>query len=161
MKYVVHYVNLHLFSLEIKLNEISFVEVPIDVQRCCTRCYEKLIIQVRQRHTNQTIEEEDDDNDGSTITSNQNSKHNDGKLHDLPRVETCGSTFYDFYMFFLFLEEWKDIGVDTFLQAVDKFNNDWTQIAELFHRSEESCRAFYLKQRKDISPNDDHVRNSQ
>ena len=26
------------------------------------------------------MEEEDDDNDGSTITVNQNSKHNDGKL---------------------------------------------------------------------------------
>ena len=47
-------------------------------------------------------------------------------------------------IFFLILEEWKDVGVDTFVQAVDKFNHDWTQIAEYFHRSEESCRAFYL-----------------
>jgi hypothetical protein len=60
---------------------------------------------------------------------------------------------------FFVLEEWKDIGVDTFVQAVEKFNHDWTQIAEYFHRSEESCRAFYLKQRKNISPSDDHVRN--
>jgi hypothetical protein len=50
----------------------SFSEIPPDVQRCCTRCYEKLILQIRERQTN---EEEDDDND----PLNQNSKHADGK----------------------------------------------------------------------------------
>jgi hypothetical protein len=50
-------------------------EIPSDVQRCCTRCYDKLIVQVRQRQTNPTIEEEEDDDESNM---NQNSKHDDG-----------------------------------------------------------------------------------
>jgi uncharacterized metal-binding protein YceD (DUF177 family) len=67
---------------------ISFrLEIPLNVQRCCTRCYEKLIIQVRQTQTTTPAmgEEEDDDDDDessknpSTITDEQHSKHDDGK----------------------------------------------------------------------------------
>jgi hypothetical protein len=65
-----------------KFQKILFLEIPSNVQRCCKRCYEKLIIQVRQRQT--TTQEEDDDDDESSkiqsnITDEQNSKHNDGK----------------------------------------------------------------------------------
>ncbi len=54
---------------------IFSLEIPSDVQRCCTRCYDKLIVQVRQRQTNPTIEEEEDDDESNM---NQNSKHDDG-----------------------------------------------------------------------------------
>jgi hypothetical protein len=87
------------------------------------------------------MEEEDDDNDGSTITVNQNSKLNDGKLSDM--FILC-----DFVFRFRRVEGHRS-----------RYICSRTQIAEYFHRSEESCRAFYLKQRKNISPNDDHVRN--
>ncbi len=53
-----------------------FLEIPSDVQRCCTRCYEKLIIQVQERHVNQPVEDDDE----STIAGNQNSKHDHGKI---------------------------------------------------------------------------------
>ncbi len=60
-----------------------------------------------------------------------------------------------------FLEEWNETEIHAFEQALEKFNHDWTQIAEYVHRSEESCRAFYIKkQRKNISPSDDHVKKS-
>ncbi len=61
-------------------------------------------------------------------------------------------------MEFFFAEEWNEAEIHAFTEALDKFNHDWTQIAEYVHRSEESCRAFYYKkQRKNISPSDDHV----
>lgn len=53
----------------------------MDVQRCCTRCYEKVIDQIQQRQTNRNHEEEeDDDNDESRLNISQNSKHNDGTI---------------------------------------------------------------------------------
>lgn len=63
---------------------LCFIEIPPNVQRCCTRCYEKLIIQVRQQQTTITQEEEDDDDDESSKTQSTNTdqqtiKHNDGK----------------------------------------------------------------------------------
>ncbi|CAF4689079.1 unnamed protein product, partial [Rotaria magnacalcarata] len=45
-----------------------------NVQRCCTRCYDKLISEIRQRKTNQSLGgggEEDDDNDESAIIAHQ------------------------------------------------------------------------------------------
>jgi protein associated with RNAse G/E len=57
------------------------------------------------------------------------------------------------------LEEWSEVEIHTFTQALEKYHHDWTRIAECVHRSEESCRAFYLKrQRKNVSPSDDHVK---
>ena len=64
-------------QLKQDLDHFYFSEIPSDVQRCCTRCYDKLIVQVRQRQTNSTIgEEEEEDDDESNM--NQNSKHDDG-----------------------------------------------------------------------------------
>ncbi len=74
-KYVVYYVNLFFSSIKILLFFLFSSEIPSDVQRCCTRCYDKLIVQVRQRQTNPTIEEEEDDDESNM---NQNSKHDDG-----------------------------------------------------------------------------------
>lgn len=61
------------------------IEIPPNVQRCCTRCYEKLIIQVRQRQsTNLPNDGEEDDEDDessknqSTVTDEQNSKQDEG-----------------------------------------------------------------------------------
>ncbi len=62
------------------------------------------------------------------------------------------------FFFLIFLEQWNETEIHAFTQALDKFNHDWTQIAEYVHRSEESCRAFYIKQqRKNISPSYDPV----
>ncbi len=62
------------------------------------------------------------------------------------------------FFFWIFLEQWNETEIHAFTQALDKFNHDWTQIAEYVHRSEESCRAFYIKQqRKNISPSYDPV----
>ncbi|CAF0787976.1 unnamed protein product [Rotaria sordida] len=112
------------------------LQIPQNVQRCCTRCYEKLIIQVRQRQTTTTttttqqIEEEEDDDDDdddesskiqSTITDEQNLKHDD---------------------------EWTEHEIDAFTEAFHKFRDDWAQIAQYVHRSEQSCRIFYQKYRK-------------
>ena len=57
------------------------------------------------------------------------------------------------------LEEWSEADIHALTEAVEKYHHDWARVAECVHRSEESCRAFYLKQqRKNISPSDDHVR---
>jgi hypothetical protein len=69
-------------KIQISTNRFLLVEIPLNVQRCCTRCYEKLIIQVRQRQTTNQ-EEDDDDDESSKIQSNSqedgSSKHNDGR----------------------------------------------------------------------------------
>ncbi|CAF0840416.1 unnamed protein product [Adineta ricciae] len=117
-----------------KWNELSkehqeeirrLLQIPSEIQRCCPRCYDKLTIQVRQRHASRTAEDDDE----VTLSEHQNSKHDD--------------------------EKWTEAEAEAFTQALDKFNHDWTQIAEYVHRSEESCRAFYLKQCKTTSPIDD------
>jgi DNA phosphorothioation-dependent restriction protein DptG len=66
-----------LFSLNKIDIWFSSSEIPQEVQRCCTRCYDKLIIEIQQRSTSQTVEEEDDE---STITTNQKLKHDDSKI---------------------------------------------------------------------------------
>ena len=61
-------------------------------------------------------------------------------------------------MFEFILEVWNETEIDAFTQALDKFNHDWTQIAEYVRRSEQSCRAFYQKHRKKNGTLDDeHV----
>jgi hypothetical protein len=45
-------------------------------------------------------------------------------------------------------KEWTEHEIDAFTEALHKFKNDWRQIAEYVHRSEQSCRAFYQKHRK-------------
>ncbi|CAF0926148.1 unnamed protein product [Adineta ricciae] len=104
------------------------LQIPANVQRCCTRCYEKLIIQVRQRQsTNLPNDGEEDDEDEessknrSTVTDEQNSKQD---------------------------EEWTENEIDAFTKALHKFNDNWSQIAAYVQRSEQSCRAFYQKHRK-------------
>ncbi|CAF4024670.1 unnamed protein product, partial [Rotaria magnacalcarata] len=49
------------------------LQILPNVQRCCTRCYDKLISEIRQRKTNQSLGggEEDDDNDESAIIAHQ------------------------------------------------------------------------------------------
>ena len=44
--------------------------------------------------------------------------------------------------------EWTEHEIDAFTKALHKFGNNWSQIAEYVHRSEQSCRAFYQKNRK-------------
>ena len=47
-----------------------FLEIPQNVHRCCTRCYDKLSDFVRKKHmTMQSIEKDDDDNNESTKIS--------------------------------------------------------------------------------------------
>jgi hypothetical protein len=135
-----------LLSQTIKF-DISFLEIPSDVQRCCVRCFDKVSDQVRQRQNNPNNEEEDDD----TITINRTSKHNDGKRTKKKTIEIDNRILFS-------LEEWSEAEIHALTQAVEKYNHDWPRVAECVHRSEESCRAFYLKrQRKNISPSDDHV----
>ena len=58
----------------------------------------------------------------------------------------------------LFLE-WTENEIQAFTEALDKFNNNWKQIAEYVQRSEQSCRAFYQKYRKKNGLIDDeHVK---
>jgi hypothetical protein len=78
--------SIYVFLLRCHHRMYIIVEIPLNVQRCCTRCYEKLIVQVRQRQTtNQTMKEEEDDDDDesskipSTIINDQNLKQDDGK----------------------------------------------------------------------------------
>jgi hypothetical protein len=54
--------------------------------------------------------------------------------------------------------EWTENEIAAFTEAHNKFNDDWRRIAEYVHRSEQSCRAFYLRYRKKNGLNDDeHV----
>ena len=56
------------------------IEIPPNVQRCCTRCYEKLIIQVRQRQsTNLPNDDDESSKNRSIVTDEQNSKQDEGK----------------------------------------------------------------------------------
>lgn len=121
------------------------LEIPQNVQRCCTRCYDKLIVQVRQSQTTtRPIEEEEDDDDESSKlqsnpTNEQNSKPGDGKKQD----------FFYILLFILFNDtEWTDNDIDAFTEAFQKYPGDWAQIAAYVRRSEQSCRAFYQKYRK-------------
>jgi hypothetical protein len=120
-----------------------FIEIPLNVQRCCTRCYEKLIIQIRQRQTTtQSIEEEEEEEEDeiqSNIADEPSSKHNDGKKLDMN---------FKFYYLFQLKIEWTENEIDAFTEALHKFKNDWRKIAEYVHRSEQSCRAFYQNHRK-------------
>ncbi|CAF3900416.1 unnamed protein product, partial [Rotaria magnacalcarata] len=112
------------------------LQIPQNVQRCCTRCYDKLIIQVRQSQTTtQSIEEEEEDDDDeesskirSNMTDEQNSKRDD---------------------------EWTEHEINAFTEAYQKFPNDWLHIAEYIRRSEQSCRAFYQKYRERFGIVDD------
>jgi hypothetical protein len=55
--------------------------------------------------------------------------------------------------------EWTENEIQAFTEALDKFNDNWKQIAEYVHRSEQSCRAFYQKYRKKNGLIDDeHVK---
>jgi len=79
-----------------------------------------------------------------------NLKHNDGK------IEQKKTLFY--LVLFVFLE-WTENEIQAFTEALDKFNDNWKQIAEYVHRSEQSCRAFYQKYRKKNGLIDDeHVK---
>ena len=52
-------------------------------------------------------------------------------------------------VFFEFIKiEWTENDIQTFTEALEKFNDDWTQIANYVQRSEQSCRAFYQKYRQ-------------
>ncbi len=52
------------------------------------------------------------------------------------------------FIFFVIEIDWTENEIHAFTEALEKFNDDWTQIAEYVHRSEQSCRAFYQKYRK-------------
>lgn len=98
-----------------------------------------MIIQVRQRQTTNQGED-DDDEESSKIPSNlkkeENLKHNEGKNIEFLHI-SC--------KFCPLKIEWKESEIHAFTEAVEKFNDDWTQIAKHVHRSEQSCRAFYQK----------------
>ena len=115
------------------------VEIPTNVQRCCTRCYEKLIVQVRQyENNNQQIEEEEDDDEeeSSKVKSTQVNQTNVNQD-----------------------EEWTNDDIRTFDEALEKFGDNWSQISEYVHRTEQSCRTFYLKNRKNNEQiNDENVK---
>ena len=66
---------------DIDAHSLSFrLEIPHDAHRSCTRCYNKLIAQVRQRHANQALEDEDDDEENMDDSINSSStKHGDGE----------------------------------------------------------------------------------
>jgi hypothetical protein len=56
------------------------------------------------------------------------------------------------------IKEWTENEIHAFAEALEKFHDDWTQIAEYVHRSEQSCRAFYRKyQKKNGLVDDEHV----
>jgi len=55
----------------------------------------------------------------------------------------------------IFILEWTEHEIDAFTKALHKFSNNWPQIAEYVHRSEQSCRAFYQKHRKNNGLIDD------
>ncbi len=56
-------------------------------------------------------------------------------------------------------KEWTENEIHAFTEALEKFNDDWTQIAEYVHRSEQSCRIFYQKYRtKNGLIDDEHVK---
>lgn len=63
-----------------------------------------------------------------------------------------GENFVYFRLFislFKFIEiEWTDNDIHVFTEALEKFPDDWTQIANYVRRSEQSCRAFYQQYRK-------------
>ncbi len=64
-----------------------------------------------------------------------------------------------FYLVLFVFLEWTENEIQAFTEALDKFNDNWKQIAEYVHRSEQSCRAFYQKYRKKNGLIDDeHVK---
>lgn len=69
-----YYVSRFVEFVDIERLFYSSLEIPSEVQRCCPRCYDKLTIQVRQRHASQTAEDDDE----ATLSGHQNSKHDDG-----------------------------------------------------------------------------------
>lgn len=132
----------------------SLPEIPQHVQRCCARCYDKLIVEVRQRQTNQAVEEEDDDEDEEEYNNNGNSsvsirtnpKHDNGSesKKSLDRAQCL----------FVVSDDWTPTEIEAFMKAVEKFNGNWRQIAEYVQRTEQSCRTFYKKQQKAMATDD-------
>jgi hypothetical protein len=89
----------------------------------------------------------------STSQAEGNLKHNDGRNRQLLflLIMICS-------VFFLMKKEWTENEIHAFAEALEKFHDDWTQIAEYVHRSEQSCRAFYQKYRKKNGlVDDEHV----
>lgn len=58
-------------------------------------------------------------------------------------------------LFALIKIEWTENDIQAFTEALDKFNDDWAQIANYVQRSEQTCRAFYQKYRQKPSLVDD------
>lgn len=71
-----------------------FLEIPLNVQRCCTRCYDRLISEIRKRQSNQQLEEDDDDNDEPASDARQSSKQDDG--NSLFACNPIGFFFFNF-----------------------------------------------------------------
>ena len=116
-----------------------------------------MIIQVRQRQTtNQGGGGEDDDDDESSkipsiLKKEESLKHNEGK-----NIDFC--FLHILCKLFRLKIEWKENEIHAFTEALEKFNDDWTQIAKYVHRSEQSCRAFYQKYRKkNVLPEDERI----
>lgn len=66
---------------------LNVLEIPSNVQRCCSRCYGNLIGEVCQRHNSQLLEEEDEDdeddeenNEGSVVSDRSNTKTENGLI---------------------------------------------------------------------------------
>ena len=101
-----------------------FLEIPTDTQRCCARCYDKLISHI------------DDE-----TKKNSNSKE-----------RLISQMFNRVFL----LDKWTDEEIQKFNEASEKFQDDWTQIAEYVQKSEDDCREFYLRSQRKT---DDHVKN--
>lgn len=65
-------------------------------------------------------------------------------------VAPCFSSFSLF-------EDWTEREIDAFTEAVHKFGSDWSRVADVVRRSEQSCRAFYMKFRKKTSIADEEL----
>ncbi|CAF1009587.1 unnamed protein product, partial [Didymodactylos carnosus] len=123
------------------------LEIPVKCASCCARCYDKLIVQVKQAYTVQQNEPDEDgepteDGNANNVNINKESLNNDEtyKCSKLTIVLQNPKSSVDG-------EDWSEADLDAFVQARLQFGDDWLKIAEHIHRSEESCRTCYIKQR--------------
>ena len=70
------------------------------------------------------------------------------RLRNRTRVSENRRRATDFHVVWSPHIEWTENDIDAFTEALHKFSDDWPQIAHYVRRTEQSCRAFYLKHRK-------------
>mgnify|MGYP002383978656 FL=1 len=65
---------------------------------------------------------------------------------------------FEVFLMLQFNLEWTENEIQSFREALQKYPDDWTRIAEYVHRDEQNCRSFYeIFRKKETLIDDEQV----